>query len=256
MIKPNAYHCFAMFCTDETGAQIAVPLFRVMSEQISIANNIAKHPLDSGLFVNDHVTYEPETFDAAFAINGSPITEARDVAHFKDAVEVLGYTYNSSLTDGRGRERHEAYRLELTKYRNCKWELNTTRNGTLDDYMIASMTFNAADSGDTVELRINFQKVRFATSSYVLLPTIPQAVKAAATASGKGAGGMSFSSIFGGMDMDWGLDGVLEQIGARSLLLDLTGNGPVDLSESPVTYGDTSDFGVSEAPINVETSIP
>jgi hypothetical protein len=258
MIKPNAYGCFALLCTDETGTQVAIPLFRVMSEQISISNTIAKHPLDSGLFVNDHVTYEPETFDAAFAINGSPIVEAKSIETFKQSADQSRYIYNPALTNSRGRERHEAYRLELTKYRNCKWELNTTRNGILDDYMIASMTFNAADSGETVELRINFQKVRFATSSSVLLPTIPQAVKAAATAAGKGSGGMSFSEIFGGMDFDWNLGEMIGQLPPRSLLLDLAGAGEIDISQSPASYGDTSDFGssVSEAPINLETSTP
>lgn len=258
MIKLNAYGCFTLLCTDANGTRVAIPLFRTVSEQISITNNIAKHPLDTGLFVNDHVSYEPETFDAAFVINGNPIMEANSLNSFKRSAEATDYAYNPALTDGRGKERIEAYRLELTKYRNCKWELQTTRNGVLDDYMIASMTFNAADSGETIELRINFQKVRFATSSSVLLPTIPQAVKAAAMAAGKGSGGMSFASIFGGMDMDWGLDAMLEQLRPKSLLLDLAGGGEIDIAESPAPYGDASDFGssVSDYPVNLETSTP
>lgn len=241
----SVYGCFTMSCEDAQGTLRLIPFFRTLSEQISITNNVAKHPLDSGLFVNDHVTYEPETFDVAFSVNAHQIVETATISEFKSAATTSGGQYSADLTDGRGIARIEAYRNQLMTYRSFKWSLNTTRHGVLDDYMIASVSISAPDATQTVDVRINFQKVRFGTATSVLLPTIPQAVKAAATASGKGPGGMSTSSIFGGMDMDWGLDNILDQVGAKSLLLSLTSgaSGEPALDESAAEYVDAASFG-------------
>lgn len=237
------YGCFVMICDDADGRPHLIPFFRTISEQLSITNNVAKHPLDSGLFVNDHVAYEPETFDVSFSVNALQIVETATINEFKS--RSTGGNYLPTLADGRGFERIEAYRNELMKYRNVKWELNTTRHGVLDDYMIASVSISAPDPSQTVDIKINFQKVRFGTATSVLLPTIPQAVKAAAMASGKGPGGMSTSSIFGGLDMDWGLDKLLDQLPAKSLLLSLTNgaSGEPALDESAADYVEAASFG-------------
>lgn len=241
----SLYGCFTLACQDANGRLRLIPFFRTVSEQISITNNVAKHPLDSGLYVNDHVTYEPETFDAAFSVNAHQIVETATINSFKQSAAASGGDYSTELTEGRGIARIEAYRNQLMEYRSFKWSLNTTRHGVLDDYMITSVSISAPDSTQTVDVRINFQKVRFGTATSVLLPTIPQAVKAAAMASGKGPGGMSASSIFGGMDMDWGLDSILDQVGAKSLLLSLTGgaSGEPALDESAAEYVDAASFG-------------
>lgn len=241
----SLYGCFTMVCQDQNGQTRLLPFFRTASEQISITNNVAKHPLDSGLYVNDHVTYEPETFDVSFIVNARQIVETATIDEFKRNAAVFTNGYSSAITDGRGLDRIEAYRNELMTYRNVKWELNTTRHGVLDDYMIVSVSISAPDSGQSVDVKINFQKVRFGVATSVLLPTIPQAVKAAAMASGKGPGGMNISKTFGGMDMDWGLDSILDQVGAKSLLLSLTGSasGEPALDESAAEYVDAASFG-------------
>jgi hypothetical protein len=243
----SLYGCFTMVCQDRDGRTRLLPFFRTVSEQISITNNVAKHPLDSGLYVNDHVTYEPETFDVSFIVNAHQIVETATIEEFKRNAAFFTEGYSSAITDGRGLDRIEAYRNELMTYRNVKWELNTTRHGVLDDYMIVSVSISAPDSGQSVDVKINFQKVRFGTATSVLLPTTPQAVKAAAMASGKGPGGMNISKTFGGMDMDWGLDSILDQVGAKSLLLSLTGSasGEPALDEPAAEYGDISEFGQS-----------
>ena len=254
MNMSSFYGCFTMLCQDQNGRTHLLPFFRTVSEQISITNNVAKHPLDSGLYVNDHVTYEPETFDVSFNVNAYPITEKVTIDEFKRNADSFGEEYSTAITDSRGFDRIEAYRNELMKYRNAKWELNTTRHGALDDYMIVSVSISAPDSGQSVDVKINFQKVRFGAATSVLLPTIPQAVKAAAMASGKGPGGMNISEIFGGMDMDWGLDGILKQLKAQSLALSLSGvsAGETAPEQSPAEYGDISEFGQS-TPDSAET---
>jgi len=240
----SLYGCFTMACQDADGRLRLIPFFRTVSEQISITNNVAKHPLDSGLYVNDHVTYEPETFDAAFSVNAHQIVETATINAFKQSATASGGQYSSNLAEGRGIDRIEAYREQLMTYRSFKWSLNTTRHGVLDDYMITSVSISAPDATQTVDVRINFQKVRFGTATSVLLPTIPQAVKAAATASGKGPGGMNISKIFGGMDMDWGLDGLLEQVGAKSLALSLSQKamGEPALDETAPEYYEAASF--------------
>lgn len=245
MSNTSVYGCFVMTCQiEEIGVAqtFAVPFFSTVSEQLSITNNVPKHPLDNGLFVNDHVNYEPDSFDVAFNVAESQIgQQAVALATFRraaqsteetllrtvDGVETAYSTliYDNDLLNAKPGVRTAAYERVLMKYRNVKWELHTTRHGILDDYMITSVSFNAGDASRSIEVRINFQKVRFATASNALLSTVPQAVKAAATAAGrsKAPGGMQISKmdLGGGFDMDWGLGGMLNQVGSRSLLRDL-----------------------------------
>jgi hypothetical protein len=241
----SVYGCFVMTCQiEEIGVAqtFVVPFFSTVSEQLSITNNVPKHPLDNGLFVNDHVNHEPDSFDVAFNVAESQIgQQAVALATFRrvaqsteetllrtiDGVETAYSTliFDNDILSAKPGVRTAAYERVLMKYRNFKWELHTTRHGVLDDYMITSVSFNAGDASRSIEVRINFQKVRFASASSVLLSTVPQAVKAAATAAGrsKAPGGMQISKmdLGGGFDMDWGLGGVLNQVGSRSLARDL-----------------------------------
>lgn len=276
MSNTSVYGCFVMACQiDEVGAPqtFLIPFFSTASEQLSITNNVPKHPLDNGLFVNDHVNHEPDSFDVAFNITDGQIgQQSLAIQTFRRLVVQLGDQRIREIGAGTAEEdivveetivfdgdflspkpgvRTAAYERVLMKYRNFKWELHTTRHGVLDDYMITSVSFNAGDVGRSIEVRINFQKVRFASASNVLLPTVPQAVKAAATAAGrsKAPGGMQISkmSLGGGFDLGWNLDDMLPQLGARSLAL--------DLYEGTVGQPRTDEFGLYQQSVAPEPDL-
>jgi hypothetical protein len=284
MIKnTSAYGCFVMACQIEDAGypqMFALPFFSTISEQLSITNNVAKHPLDNGLFVNDHVNQEPDTFDVAFNVSEMLIgAEAVYVTQFVGQVrssDVYETQRTVTNTDETGQvrsvsvnlrrnivydedvlrnmvgEKIAAYERVLMQYRNMKWELNTTRHGVLDDYMITSVSFNAGASAQSVEIRINFQKVRFATSSNVLLPTIPQAVKAAATTSTRSRGGRAIGGLQmkkldlgGGFDLNWDLGNLMPQLGAESLARKLYYGSSGSPGGNPLATDGTGTFPVS-----------
>ena len=276
MSNTSVYGCFVMACQiDEGGAPqtFLIPFFSTVSEQLSITNNVPKHPLDNGLFVNDHINYEPDSFDVAFNVMDGQIgQQILAIQTFRRLVIELGDQRIREIGTGTAEEdvvveetivfdgdflsprpgvRTAAYERVLMKYRNAKWELHTTRHGILDDYMITSVSFNAGDASRSIEVRINFQKVRFATASNALLPTVPQAVKAAATAAGrsKAPGGMQISkmNLGGGFDLDWGLSGMLDQLGSRSLAL--------DLYEGTVGQTRTDEFGLYQQSVAPEPDL-